>query len=186
MLRKRSGIITLLCLSTGTMALGQRLTIDPARSEVGFTVINFGVHSVRGRFQKYTGRIEYNSPVPERSTVHVVIQTATIDTKNAHRDKHLQSADFFEVAKYPELAFESLLITRDAAGYTMAGQLTIKGHTQPVTIPFTFKTSTENGKMRLNAEGQTKVNRHDFGLDYGSSFSVGTYVTIRLSVVATE
>ncbi len=186
MMMKRGWMISLVCLSAGTIAFAQRLTIDPARSEVSFAVSNFCVHTVRGRFGQYTGRIEYKPNAPEHSSVHVVLQASSIDTKNAHRDKHLQSADFFEVAKYPELAFESLSITHDAAGYTMAGQLTIKGHTQPVTIPFTFKTSTENGKTRLDAEGQTKVNRHDFGLDYGNNFSVGTYVTIRLSVVATE
>jgi polyisoprenoid-binding protein YceI len=176
----------LLALGMTTPALAQTLTIDPAWSEITFNVSNFGIHTVYGRFDRYSGKIEFNSQSPEQSKVHVVIQAGSINTQNVKRDNHLQTSDFFDVAKYPELTFESQTVDRKDGGYQMTGLLTIKGKSLPVTIPFTFTTTAANGKTILHAQGKSKVNRHDFGIDYGSNFSVGKLISIHLSVAASE
>ena len=182
----RVGFAAALCLAVAIPAAAQTLTIDPAWSEVSFNVSNMGVNTVYGRFDQFSGRIEFNAQAPEQSTVHVVIQAASINTQIAKRDKHLQTADFFEVSKYPELTFESQSIETKSESRVMNGLLTIKGQTHPVTIPFTFTTATANGKTILHAEGKTEINRHDFSLNYGSDFSVGKTVSIHLSVAASE
>ncbi len=167
-------------------ALGQSLTIDPAFSNVGFSVSNLGVNTVEGRFGQFAGKIEFNPQDAEKSAVHVVIQAASVDTQNARRDRHLRTPDFFDAAKYPELTFESQSIEKKPDGYVMIGLLTIKGQSRPVAIPFTFTTASADGKTLLHARGKTQVNRHDFGINYGNNFSVGSQVTIRLSVAASE
>jgi polyisoprenoid-binding protein YceI len=183
---QRLGVTTFLCLVAVFPVAAQTLTIDPAWSEVSFNVSNFGVNTVYGRFDKFSGTIDFNPQSPEQSKVHVVIQTASINTQNAKRDHHLQTADFFDAAKYPELAFESQSIERKGSGYQMTGQLTIKGQAHPVVIPFTFTTVTASGKFILHSQGDTQINRHDFGIDYGSNFSVGKTISIHLAVAATE
>jgi polyisoprenoid-binding protein YceI len=182
----RGLIAIVLFLSAASPAFSQTLTIDPAWSEVSFNVSNLGVNTVYGRFNQFAGRIEFNPQAPEQSTVHVVIQAASVNTQIAKRDKHLQTADFFDVSKYPELTFESQSIEKKTEGRVLTGLLTIKGQTHPVSIPFTFTTAAVNGKTILHAQGNTQVNRHDFGIDYGSNFSVGKTVTIHLSVAASE
>ncbi len=179
-------IAAVLFLGAASPAFSQTLTIDPAWSEVGFSVSNMGVNAVDGRFNQFAGRIEFNPQAPEQSTIHVVIQAASIDTQNEHRDKHLRTADFFEVSKYPELTFESQSIEKKTKGHVLAGLLTIKGQTHPVSIPFTFTTAAVNGKTILHAQGKTQVDRHDFGIDYGSNFTIGKTISIHLSVAATE
>jgi polyisoprenoid-binding protein YceI len=179
-------IAAILCLSTSVPALAQTLTIDPAWSEVGFSVSNLGVNTVYGRFDQFAGRIELNPQTPEQSTVHVVIQIASIDTQNARRDKHLRTPDFFDAAQYPEMTFESQSIEKKQEGHVLTGLLTIRGKAHPVSIPFTFTTAAVNGKTILHAQGKAQINRHDFGIDYGSNFSVGKTISIQLSVAATE
>jgi len=95
------------------------------------------VNTVYGRFNQFSGHIEFNAQAPEQSTVHVVIQAASINTQIAKRDKHLQTADFFDVSKYPELTFESQSIDKKSEGHVLNGLLTIKG--QPILSLFLLR-----------------------------------------------
>ena len=185
-MKKAIGLVAILGLSSWAPAATLTISIEPAWSEVSFNVNNFGVHTVDGRFDKYTGKIEFDPQAPEQSKVHVVIDASSVNTQNNSRDKHLRTADFFDVSKYPELTFESQSIEHAAQGYLMTGTLTIKGHALPVKIPFTFSTATANGKTIVHAHGKTDVNRHDFDLNYGNDFSVGKKVAIDLSVSASD
>src|SRR5689334_6280367 len=119
MTMKKTIALALLFLS-GT-APATTMTIEPAWSEVAFSVSNFGIHTVDGRFDHYSGKIELNPSVPEQSTVQVTIQADSINTQNKSRDKHLRTADFFDAAKFPELTFYSQSIERTANGHLMNG-----------------------------------------------------------------
>ena len=185
-MKKAFWLSVILCITAWTPASAVTLAIDPAWSEVAFNVSNFGVHTVDGRFDQYSGKIEFDPQAPEKSTVHVVIEASSINTQNGHRDKHLQTADFFDAVKYPELTFDSQSIEHAADKYVMVGTLTIKGHSEPVKIAFTFDTASANGKTIVHAHGKTEINRHDFGIDYGNDFSVGKVIHIDLSVSASE
>ena len=90
--------------------------IDKSHSEAIFQVRHL-VTKVRGRFTDFEGSVEYNESTPELSAVNFTAKTASIDTAEADRDKHLRSPDFFDVEKYPALTFKSKKITKRGAGY---------------------------------------------------------------------
>ena len=81
--------------------------IDPAHSEINFSARHMMISTVRGRFEKFSGTVNYDEATPARSTVDVQIEVASINTKEAQRDGHLKSPDFFDAVKYPYLTFKS-------------------------------------------------------------------------------
>src|SRR5688500_1647154 len=109
--------------------------IDKSHSEAVFQVRHL-VTKVRGRFTDFEGAIEYNEAAPEQSTVNFTITTASVDTAEADRDKHLRSADFFDVENHPDMTFRSKRITkRGAETFDVVGDLTIRGVTKEVVLP---------------------------------------------------
>ena len=94
---------------------------------------------VRGRFSDFAGTIEFDESNPQNSRVDVTIQARSIDTAEGDRDKHLRSADFFDVDTYPTLTFTSTSVTpRGGNTYDVAGNLTIHGVTRPSRCPRAF------------------------------------------------
>src|SRR5690606_12763883 len=110
-----------------------RWTIDPGHAEIGFVGRHFGLTRVRGRFTGVTGHADLADDIGD-STLTVVIDTATVSSGDATRDDHLRSADLFDVEQYPRATFTSTAITVDGTTGTVAGNLTIKGVTRPVTL----------------------------------------------------
>ena len=159
--------------------------IDANHTTVGFSVPILGMSEVTGKFADFSGRIV----VPDesdltRSTVEVVIKTASIDTGIADRDKHLRTADFFAAATYPEITFKSRQIKKLGEVYALIGDLTMRGVTKQLTIPFQL---TGHDKV-LGARATFPLNRRDYGvswsrvMDNGSQF-VGDVVTIELRLL---
>src|SRR5260221_676025 len=108
---------------------------DPFHTEVEFAAKHLGMMTVRGHFAEISATGTINPDNPEASSVVVTMQTASIRTHNENRDNDLRSSNFLEVDKYPTITFKSNRI--EPAGqdrYTMTGDLTIKGNTQPVTL----------------------------------------------------
>jgi len=163
--------------------------IDKAHSEVTFQVRHL-LTKVRGRFSEFEGTIEYDAQNPERSSVSVTIQAASVDTSEKDRDTHLRSADFFEVEKFPTLTFTSTRITRKSdEQFEVVGDLTIRGVTRPVPIAATYlgKAKDPWGNERIAFEAETTINRKDFGLAWNAAletggFLVGDEVKIGLSI----
>jgi polyisoprenoid-binding protein YceI len=163
----------------------QDYRIEPGWSHVDFEVKNFGFNTVAGHFSVYSGTITFDDSDVTKSSVTVTIQAASIDTGIKKRDEHLRTKDFFETDKYPDIAFHSESISKKGDGYALVGPLTIKGHTHRVELPFTFTSDkSEDGKPALHAEASGVIDRHDFGLDYGSNFSVGKQIKIFIHVQA--
>lgn len=170
--------------------------LDPAHSLIGFAVEHLEINWVEGRFKDFTGAINFNEQDVTKSTVEFNAKIASIDTEVAARDEHLRSADFFEAAKYPEMTFRSTKIEKKGkSAYVLHGDLTIKGVTKQIDFPFTFTGAVRDpwGGTRFGIEAQTKINRRDFGINYGNAlaaggFDVGSEVTIdlRLEVVKQE
>jgi polyisoprenoid-binding protein YceI len=167
------------------------LTIDRSHSQVAFQVRHL-LGKVTGRFADYVGIIEFDEANPHNSRVAVTIQAASIDTAEADRDKHLRSADFFEVETYPTLTFTSMSVTpRGGQSYDVFGDLTIHGTTKQVTLPASFlgRANDPWGNEKVGFEAELTINRKDFGLHWNAAletggFLVGDEVKVMLSIQA--
>ncbi len=167
------------------------LAIDRSHSEVAFQVRHL-LSKVRGRFNDFAGTIHFDEAAPQNSRVEVVIQAASIDTAEVDRDVHLRSADFFEVEKYPTLAFTSTSVaSRSGESYEVVGNLTIHGVTRQVTLPASFLGRAQDpwGNAKVAFEAELTLNRKDFGLHWNAAletggFLVGDEVKVTLSIQA--
>jgi polyisoprenoid-binding protein YceI len=168
--------------------------IDPAHSIIGFAVRHLEINWVEGRFKDFEGTIHYDDKDVTKSSVEFTAKVESIDTGVAPRDKHLRTADFFEVEKYPTLSFKSTRVERKGKdAYVLSGDLTMKGVTKPVQLPFKITGAVKDpwSNTRIGIEAQTKVNRRDFGINYGSAFAgggldVGNEITIKLQLEALQ
>jgi polyisoprenoid-binding protein YceI len=165
--------------------------IDKSHSEATFQVRHL-VTRVRGRFTDFEGTVEFDEENPERSKVGVAIQAGSVDTGDATRDNHLRTGDFFDAEKFPTLAFRSTKVTKTGQDtFDVAGDLTIRGVTRPVTLAVTFlgKATDPWGNERVGFEGALKINRKDYGLMWNATletggFLVGDEVKIGLQIQA--
>lgn len=167
-------------------------TIDASHSRLGFVARHAMVTKVRGSFNEFTGTGVLDPTDPGRSRVELVIQAASIDTRNADRDAHLRSNDFFNMAEFPELRFASTSVTpRDDTHFTLTGDLTIKGVTNSVDIDveYTGAATDPFGNRRIGFEGTTVVNRKDWGVNWNAALEAGgllvsEHVTIEVEISA--
>ncbi|MDT5272056.1 MAG: hypothetical protein QOH49_4242 [Acidobacteriota bacterium] len=168
--------------------------IDPAHSIIGFAVRHLEINWVEGRFKDFEGTIHYDDKDVTKSSVEFTAKVESIDTGVAPRDKHLRTADFFEVEKYPALSFKSTSVERKGKdAYILHGDLTMKGVTKPVQFPFKITGAVKDpwGNTRFGVEAQTRINRRDFGINYGNAFAgggldVGNEITINLQLEALQ
>jgi polyisoprenoid-binding protein YceI len=175
-------------LATSSLALAaETYTLDGAHSSANFSVKHMGISTVRGRFADVSGTILFDAAAPEKSSVTAVIKSASINTDNATRDKHLNTPDFFDTAKYPDIKFQSTSIRHEGGDkYVAVGNLTIKDVTKPVEIPFTLATGKGmKGEPRLGVEGSLTINRFDYHVSYDpTGMGVSKEVKIDLSIEA--
>ncbi len=158
--------------------------VDPSHTEAGFVARHLMVSKVRGRFADVQGTVEVADPVTA-STVRVSIPMASVHTGNADRDNHLRSGDFFDVEKFPEMTFESTSFD----GSELAGDLTIKGVTKPVTFEVEFNgvQTDPYGNTKAGFEATTTIKRSDWGLNWnaaieGGGVLVSEKITVELDV----
>ncbi len=167
----------------------QDFKIDPNHSSANFSVKHLLVSTVRGRFAgAVNGTIHLDAMDPTKSSVNAVITTANITTDNETRDKHLKSADFFEVEKYPEIRFQSTKVEKRGEGYVAIGNLTIKDVTKEIELPFSLTAVEVKGKKKLGIEaGTITINRLDFHVNYDpSGATVSKEVKIDLDLEANQ
>jgi polyisoprenoid-binding protein YceI len=166
--------------------------IDTSHSELGFRVRHL-VSRVRGTFGEWSGSLQVNPERLEAGSVEVVIQTASIDTRQERRDNHLRSADFFDVAAHPTMRFVSDRVERSGDRMRVHGTLTIRGVSRPVVLEGEFLGMTVDGqgRRRLGFEATTAINRHDYGVSWnnvveGGGLVLGDEVTIQMTIAAVE
>lgn len=165
-------------------------TIDASHSQASFWVRHAGIAKVRGTVDITEGTITVAEDLTA-SSVRVTLDPATIDTKDAGRDGHLKSADFFDVENFPQWSFASTSIEADGEEYVVTGDLTIHGVTRPVALRTEFNgTATDPfGNARAGFSATTTISRKDFGLTWNAALEtggvlVGDKVTIELEVSA--
>jgi polyisoprenoid-binding protein YceI len=143
--------------------------IDPAHSNVNFAIRHLGISTIRGRFDEVAGTIVADAATPDRSSVQVTIQAASIDTDIKLRDDHLRSADFFEVEKYPQITFKSTRVEKgNDGGWVARGTLTMHGVSREVTLPCRVAGPVPDPRAgaRIGVETQLRLNRQDYGIKY--------------------
>ena len=150
-------------------------TLDVSHTRLGFVARHAMVTKVRGQFAQFDGTAHIDAVTPANSRIDLVIEVASITTGSADRDGHLKSADFFDVATHPKITFVSTHVERDDADWNVTGDLTIKDVTRSVTIEFEQTGSAQDpfGNVRVGFEGETTVNRKDFGLTWNAALETG-------------
>jgi polyisoprenoid-binding protein YceI len=162
--------------TTAPSTLTGRYSIDPSHSRVGFVARHAMVTKVRGSFNEFEGSGYFDAENPAASRLELTIQAASIDTRNADRDAHLRSNDFFDMENHPEIRFVSTAVEQlDADSYRVTGDLTIKGITKPVTVDFEYTGTAVDpyGNQRVGLEGSTTVNRKDWGVSWNAALDAG-------------
>ncbi|MFG1819437.1 YceI family protein [Kribbella sp. NPDC049174] len=157
-------------------ALTGDYTIDTAHSRVGFVARHAMVTKVRGSFNEFEGSIHLDGANPENSSGRVTIQAKSIDTRNSQRDDHLRSNDFLDMDNHAEVTFVSTAIKQDDdTTFTVVGDLTVRGVTKSVEIPFEFTGSATDpfGNQRVGLEGSVVINRKDYGVNWNAALETG-------------
>ena len=167
--------------------------IDPAHSFVEFSVRHLMISTVTGRFRSFKATIALDETSIENSRIQAEIDAANIDTGVADRDNHLRSADFFDVANHPKIAFRSTE-NRDLGEGSgkILGELTIRGVTRPVTLDVTYLGEIRDpwGNRRRGFAAETTLYRKDFGMTWNQVLDTGgvlvgdrVKVTLNIEVV---
>ena len=150
--------------------------LDPAHTRVGFVARHAMMTKVRGQFNEFEGTAVVDGTDLTRSTVQLTIQAASIDTRNEQRDGHLRSNDFLAMEEYPQITFVSTAVeTTGPTSFDVTGDLTIKGVTNSVTIPFEFEGAATDpfGNQRVGFEGSVVINRKDYGVTWNAALETG-------------
>lgn len=148
--------------------------LDASHSEVGFSVRHAGISKVRGSFTEFDATLTTGESLAD-SSVEATIQIASVSTKDANRDGHLKSADFFDAEQFPTMTFKSTDVKVKGETFEVTGVLTIKDVTQSVTLPMEFTGAATDpfGQDRIGFEGEVTVNRKDFGLTWNAALETG-------------
>jgi polyisoprenoid-binding protein YceI len=153
-----------------------RWNIDASHSTAEFSIRHLMISNVRGRFGKLTGTVELDPKNPEASSIDVTIDAASIDTRDEKRDAHLRSADFFDVEKYPNVAFKSKSVKRAGDGFEVLGDLTMHGITKEVVLEVEALSNPGKdpwGNTRVGTSATAKINRKDWGLHWNAALETG-------------
>ena len=165
--------------------------IDPTHSHAEFKVRHLMIANVKGSFPKLAGVLTYDETDPAKSSVEATIDVSSVETRDAQRDAHLKSADFFDVEKFPTMTFKSTRVAVTSAGAgTVEGELTIRDVTKPVVFGVegpTAATKDPWGNLRIGVEAKLKISRKEFGLAWSAPLEaggvmIGDEVTITLEV----
>lgn len=171
-------------------ALADNYKIDTSHSSVSFKIKHL-VSYTRGSFTDFEGMIEYNPESMSDSKVRAVIQTTSINTANENRDKHLRSADFFEVETYPEIIFQSTSVGNGI----LAGKLTMHGVTRPIELSLEeYGVGLDHhGVNRAGFFAKGELDRKDFGILYNKVLDHGglvlgetIFIEIEIEAIALE
>ncbi|MEK2689244.1 YceI family protein [Bdellovibrio sp. GT3] len=165
--------------------------IDPAHSSANFSIKHMMIAKVHGGFEKLSGTLALDSSDITKSVIEASIESASINTREAQRDAHLKSADFFDVEKYPTITFKSTKVERSGdEELKVTGELSIHGVTKEVVLEVEGPSAEHTdpwGNTKIAISGKTKIKRKDFGLNWNAALEaggvlVGDDVTISLDI----
>ena len=184
----RTAIVALTVLAAPMSAQASDWVFDSAHTSAQFAVKHMMVSTVRGAFSKITGSAHLDDTDITKSSVEAVIPVDSVDTREAKRDGHLKSPDFFDAAKFPTMTFKSTSVSPGTGGHLLvAGILTLHGVSKPVVLDteITPELKTLGGKSSRGISAATRISRKDFGLVWNHALetggvAVGDEVTIQI------
>lgn len=164
-------------------ALAEQWEVDPAHTAVLFKVSHMGASNQYGRFNDVSGALTTG----DTAAFNFTTLAGSVDTNNTKRDDHLRGPDFFNAKQFPQISFTGSSITPNDQGMELAGELSLHGVTQPLTVQLTKVGQAENrgGGTRIGLETTFTINRSDFGMDQMIG-PVGDEVTLIISFEATS
>jgi polyisoprenoid-binding protein YceI len=177
-------------MTTATLSARETATrwqIDAAHTEIGFEVKHMMFAKVRGRFEAFRGSVATGAE-GEAPSVEVTIDAESVDTGNEQRDDHLRSGDFFDVARFPHLRFESIGADVPVGDrFLLSGALTIRDVTKTVELEVTEtgRGTDPWGHERLGFRATTTLDRRDFGLTWNQALETGGILVgneVRISI----
>ena len=181
---KSAAVATALLVGSVANAADYVIDTKGAHAFVQFKIQHLGYSWLLGRFNKFEGDFSYDAKAPAKSQINVVIDTASIDSNHAERDKHLRNADFLDVKKYPKSSFKSTKFdVKNEKEAVVTGDFTLHGVTKSISFPVTKigEGSDPWGGYRVGFEGKTKLKLSDYGISYNLG-PASTHVEIHLYV----
>ena len=174
-----AGLALGLCASAGAADY----EIDPTHSFIEFRIQHLGYSWLYGRFNALAGTFSYDAGAPEASSIAVSIDTASLDSNHAERDKHLRSDEFLDVAVFPKAAFTSTGYKGDAESGVLSGVLSFHGVEKSIELPVKKVGAGDDpwGGYRAGFHGTYTMTRSDFGIDYDLG-PASTTVEIELGI----
>ena len=168
--------------------------IDAVHSQATFSVKHMMISTVRGQFNVLSGKLELHEAHPENSWVEAEVDVASINTRDAKRDGHLVSADFFDAAQFPKITFKSTKVEPVGNNeYRVTGDLTIHGVTKQETFHAEYSGQLKDlyGMQRAGFSVKGTINRKDFGLNWNVALEsggvlVGDKVNIEIDLAAVQ
>ena len=151
-------------------------TIDATHTEAAFAVKHLMIATVRGRFSEIQGQVSFDPADLSSGSVNVSINVASVDTREAKRDAHLRSADFFDVEKFPAMTFQSRRVQAlKGSTFQLVGDLTLKDVTREVTLDVESQGLQADpwGGERAGFSARTSINRKEFGLTWNVALETG-------------
>ncbi len=177
-MKKLLAAAALSLLAAGIPALAaETYNVDKTHSEVSFRVRHL-LGKVPGRFDDFSGTIQFDAAKPADSSVEFTIKTTSINTGNDDRDKHLRSADFFDVEKFPEITFKSTAVKEVAKNrYQVTGAFTLHGVTKTITLPVEYLGEAKMGEtVKAGFATETMINRKDYGIVWNKNLDSGSTI----------
>ncbi|QHT63564.1 YceI family protein [Paenibacillus lycopersici] len=150
--------------------------VDATHSSVDFTIKHMMIAKVKGSFHEFSAEIEADPNDLTTASIQFNVALASIDTRNADRDNHLRTGDFFDIEKYPALTFQSKSIVKTGDGeYDVTGDLTLHGLTRTETFQVTYEGSGKDpwGNEKVGFSGKGAIKRSEFGLTYNAVLETG-------------
>lgn len=149
-------------------------TIDPAHTDIDFSVRHLAIAKVKGGFGEFAGTIVVPENI-EDTKVEVTIQVASISTQQPQRDGHLRTSDFFDADNFPTITFVSTSLTFDGSDFTLTGDLTLRGVTKSISLKGEFGGVTLDayGNTKAGFEASTTINRKDYGVMWNAPTEAG-------------
>jgi polyisoprenoid-binding protein YceI len=175
----------------GTALAAETYQIDPAHSNLAFSVRHLGISNVKGHFDQFAGTIVMDKGVIEGADC--TIQVKSIDTSIAQRDDHLRSADFFDAANHPIITFKTKRVESKDDQTVLVADFTIRGVTKDVRLPVKLSgpVKDQEGKTRIGLEGKLVIDRKDYGINFNATLDkgvalVGEEVSIDVNIEAVQ